>query len=52
MQENWSSFASRYDCLYLLLLSYLICSDPHPPNLGLEGDEGGDRNCQNRGKDK
>ena len=47
MQENRSSFASRYDCLYLLLLSYsrlifligLSCSDPHPPNLGGEGGE-------------
>ena len=46
MQENWSSFASRYGYLYLLLLSYfsfdpfdrsLACSDPHPPNLGGEG---------------
>ena len=47
MQENWSSFASRYcGCLYLLVLSYfsfvlfdqsLACSDPHPPNLGGEG---------------
>ena len=45
MQENSSSFASRYDCLYLLALSYfsfdpfdrpLSCSDPHPPNLGGE----------------
>ena len=48
MQENWSSFASRYGCLYLLVLSYfsfnpfligLACSDPHPPNLGGEGGE-------------
>ena len=50
MQENSSSFASRYGRLYLLLLSYfsfvvfdwsLACSDPHPPNLGGEGGEGG-----------
>ena len=49
MQENRSSFACPYCCwLYLLLLSYfsfdpfdwsLACSDPHPPNLGGEGEK-------------
>ena len=52
MQEKPSSFASRYGYLYLLVLSYssfdpfdrpLACSDPHPPNLGGEGGNWGQR---------
>ena len=34
MQESCCSFASRYGCLYLFLLSYLYLFKPHSSNLG------------------
>ena len=38
--------------IFAFVVIFFNRSDPHPPNLGGEGDERGDRNCQNRGKDK